>query len=311
MTAQTMMRNYGNYGDAAAHRKFGQAPLTLDEIRAVAPSVFATEKHESRSERYTYLPTVAVIEALGKEGFRPYTVKQGKSRVPGKENYTKHLIRFRHDSLIDVRSGDSVLEIALRNSHDGTSAWEIMGAMWRVSCLNALVSGGELLIHEKVPHKGDQLLNVVEGSYRVLNESRRLEHVPEEWGQLRLNGDEARVFAQAAHQLRFDDGMDEDTGLARVTATGQALEPVRLLTPNRDTDRGNDLWRVFNRVQENALKGGQDVNVRTAFTDDDGNTQYRMRAAKTRAVNSIDDDVKLNRALWVLAEQMAALKTAH
>lgn len=308
MTVHTMMRNYGNYGDAAAHRKFGQAPLTMDELRAAAPSVFATEKHVSRSERYTYLPTVAVVEALGREGFRPYTVKQGKSRVPGKADYTKHLIRFRHDSLVDVRSGDSVLEIALRNSHDGTSAWEIMGAMWRVSCLNALVSGGELLIHEKIPHKGDQIHNVVEGSYRVLKESTRLQHVPEMWGQLRLNNDEARAFAAAAHQLRFDDGLDEETGFARVTATGQALEPVRLLTPNRDTDRGNDLWRVFNRVQENALKGGQEVTVRTAFTDEQGVKQYRTKQARTRPVGAIDDDIKLNRALWVLAEQMAKLK---
>lgn len=289
-----MMRNYGYYGDAAAHRKFGQAPLTEDDIRAAAPSVFAPCAHESRSEKYTYLPTIDVIRALAKEGFDPYTVKQGKSRIEGKADFTKHLIRFRHRSLIDVRSGDTILEIALRNSHDGTSGWELMGAMWRVSCLNALVSGGELLIAHKVPHRGDQLTNVVEGTYKVLKESQRLQHVPGEWGGVNLTRDEAIAFAGAAHTLRFDDGL-----------TGDTIEPVQLLAPRRAEDRGSDLWRVFNRVQENAIKGGLE-GVATVTNPETG--ERRQKKVRTRAVNNIDDDTKLNRALWQLAEEMRRLK---
>jgi len=34
----------------------------------------------------------------------------------------------------------------------------------------------------------------------------------------------------------------------------------------------------------------------------------RPRRVTTRAVNGIDQDVKLNKALWVLAERMAELK---
>jgi hypothetical protein len=35
------------------------SPLTDDQIRAVAPSIFAADKHDSRSDRYTYIPTGA------------------------------------------------------------------------------------------------------------------------------------------------------------------------------------------------------------------------------------------------------------
>jgi len=31
-------------------------PLSDDQIRAVAPSIFADAPHESRSERYSYIP---------------------------------------------------------------------------------------------------------------------------------------------------------------------------------------------------------------------------------------------------------------
>jgi hypothetical protein len=46
-----------------------QNPLGNDEINAVAPSIFAAEKHDSRSERYTYIPTIEVLEGLRREGF--------------------------------------------------------------------------------------------------------------------------------------------------------------------------------------------------------------------------------------------------
>lgn len=39
-------------------------PLTDDQIRRVAPSIFADAPHESRSERYAYIPTATVLQEL-------------------------------------------------------------------------------------------------------------------------------------------------------------------------------------------------------------------------------------------------------
>ncbi len=36
-------------------------PLSDDQIHRVAPSIFADAPHESRSERYSYIPTAAVL----------------------------------------------------------------------------------------------------------------------------------------------------------------------------------------------------------------------------------------------------------
>jgi hypothetical protein len=58
----------------------------------------------------------------------------------------------------------------------------------------------------------------------------------------------------------------------------------------------------MNRVQENVIRGG----IRTYGQ----NAQGRFRRSSTREVRGIDQDVKLNKAIWTLAEQMAALKAA-
>jgi Domain of unknown function (DUF932) len=73
-----------------------ETPLTEEQMRATAPSVFAEGKHASRSERYSYIPTIEVLRSLRREGFEPFMVAQGASRIEGKAAFTKHLIRLRH-----------------------------------------------------------------------------------------------------------------------------------------------------------------------------------------------------------------------
>ena len=57
-------------------------PLSDDQIHRVAPSIFADAPHESRSERYSYIPTAAVLTELRKEGFQPFMVTQTRVRDP-------------------------------------------------------------------------------------------------------------------------------------------------------------------------------------------------------------------------------------
>ncbi len=66
--------------------------------------------------------------------------------------------------------------------------------------------------------------------------------------------------------------------------------------PRRFEDIGPSLWHTFQRVQENAMRGG--LPGRSA----------QGRRFETRPVGSIDRSVSLNRALWILAEEMRKLK---
>ena len=108
----------------------GDAPLNEDQMRTAAPSIFAEGKHASRSERYTYIPTIDVLRGLRKEGFEPFMVAQGASRIEGKAPFTKHMIRMRHAGQVQTRPEAN--EIILINSHDGASSYQMLAGMFRL-----------------------------------------------------------------------------------------------------------------------------------------------------------------------------------
>jgi hypothetical protein len=253
-------------------------PLTDDQILRAAPSVFAESAHESRSRRYTYIPTIEVVNGLRREGFQPFMACQAKTRVEGKEAFTKHLIRFRHASQI---AGAEANEIILVNSHDGTSSYQMLAGCFRFVCQNGLICG-DTVEDFRVRHSGDVVGNVIEGAFRVLNEFEQVDASKDTMKQIELKPEHQQIFARAALQLRYDE--DE-----------APIQPEQLNITRRMDDRGADLWRTFNRVQENMMRGG--LRGRNA-------NGGRM---STREVKGVSENVRLNRALWTLAEEMAKL----
>lgn len=266
--------------------------LTEDEMRKHAPSIFAVTAHESRSERFQPIPTIEILRALTKEGFVPVGAKQSRTRIEGKAEFTKHLIRMRR--IDDGKSycvGDNVCEILLKNANDGTSAYELMAGLFRICCLNSLVAQVGTLEAIKVRHSGDVAGKVIEGTYTVLNEADKVLAAPQDWSNITLNSEEQSILASSAHLLRFG---DEDGD------TTTPIKPEQLLIPRRYEDKASDLWTTFNVIQENTIKGG----LRGVSRDEFG----RPRRMKSRAVNGIDQDIKLNKALWTLSQRMAELK---
>lgn len=250
-------------------------PLTHEELMQYTPGVFGEDKHASRSDRYSYIPTITLLENLQREGFEPFFACQSRVRDPERRDYTKHMLRLRRAGQI---TGQQVPEIILLNSHDGSSSYQMLPGLFRAICTNGLVCGqssGEI----RVPHRGNVAEKVIEGVYEVLNVFDRVEEKRDAMQSLLLPTPAQQAFAKAALTYRF----------------GEEHQPVtttQILTPRRYEDRQNDLWSVFNRCQENLLKGG--LPGRTA----------KGKRSHTRAVKGIDGDVRLNRALWVMAEQL-------
>jgi hypothetical protein len=255
--------------------------LTNDQIAHYAPSVLAESAHESRGERYTFIPTIQVLDALRSEGFQPFEVRQTKVRDEGKREHTKHLVRLRHATTIESAVGEEVPEIVLVNSHDGSSSYQLLSGFFRMVCSNGLIAGN-ICNDIRVRHSGNVIDDVIEGSFRVLDNVEEIGSRIDTYKAIELKPEEQEVFANAALQLRWD-------GAAPV-------ETNRILRPRRWDDRKDDLWTTFNRVQENMLKGG--VPGRSA-------TGRRMT---TRAIGGVNENVKLNRALWTLADGLAQLK---
>lgn len=286
--------NYITHGARfGGHTSFSAgAPMTDDDLRRVAPSIFAAERHESRSERYMHIPTFELLAALRAHGFVPVRAIQGNSRTEGKAEFTKHMVRFQHpDHAARSRMGGVAPEVVLLNSHDGTSAYRVMSGVFRSICTNSMIVMESGATDVRVPHKGDITGRVIEASFEIVKSAELTIDRAEVWQGITLNSDEREIMAEAAHLVRFGE-TEADVPVA--------IPPLKLLGARRQEDRGHDLWRTHNVLQENVLKGGLHGWAR----DETG----KRRRTTMREVKAIDGDIKLNRALWMLSERMAALK---
>jgi len=268
--------------------------LTEDEMRTHAPSIFATEPHSSRSYRFHAIPTWEILKGLIANGFHPVRVTQSTTRDPGKRDFTKHMIRLRRlDNLKALTVGDTIFEIGLRNANDGTAAYELLAGLLKIRCLNGLFVDNGTFEPVKVRHTGDVESKVIEGTYRVLNEAEHVLAAPQDWSQIQLNRDERLALAEQAHFVRF---ADSDGNVST------PIQPAQLLIARRPEDQATDLWQTFNNLQENAVRGG--------LTARGVNSTGNRQRFTSREVKGIDQDLKLNKALWALTARMAEIKAA-
>ena len=94
-------------------RAKGGEYLSIDEMRAKVPSIFATHAHHSRSEKYVPISSVAVMEALIKEGFMPVEALGARCKWTN-FGFNKHAVRFRKlGDQTERHVGDTHFEVIL------------------------------------------------------------------------------------------------------------------------------------------------------------------------------------------------------
>lgn len=256
-----------------SYDSFKSPALSIGDLHKRAPAAFATTPFSNTSPTYRFISTAQIVSTLLDAGFEPVAAQQANSRGE-RSDYARHMLRFRSMSL-PKKFNDVVPQIVLINSHDGTSAYQLRAGLYRTLCMNGLLArvGDFGVIH--VPHRGNIIANVVEAALQIasgfsaINDIIDLMHAAMLTEQQRL-----RVAEQAFH-IRFQRSVVKPT-----------FEPGRLLEARRELDKGNDLWRVYNTVQENSMRGG------VAYTN------QRGRSTSTRGIRAIREDVRINTALW-------------
>lgn len=255
-------------------------PLTNDQLLQHVPSVLAEGKHEARSAGYTYVPTIDVIDRLRQEGFQPFYAAQSGTRDETRTGYTRHIVRLRHPDHVSRKEAN---EVVLMNSHDGTSSYQLMAGIFVWLCANGIYVG-DMVQDVRIPHRGNIVDNVIEGSYQILSSFDLVDEHKDEMKSIRLSDYDRLAFARSALALRYDN-VDE-----------APIEATSLLSTFRMEEREPTLWNTFNVVQENMIRGKVPARTKTG------------KRTQTRAVNSIQESVKLNKALWLLASAMTSLK---
>jgi hypothetical protein len=150
--------------------------ITRDEMRRVAPSIFAVEAHASRSDRYTQIPTIQILEGLEREGFQVVEVAQSRARDVTRREFTRHVVKMRRGQHEFGRPGEHVFrddreeipEVCLVNSSDGSSSYQMFAGLFRLLCNNGLMVACGVSSEIRIPHTGNVLDRVIEGAYTVV-----------------------------------------------------------------------------------------------------------------------------------------------
>ena len=260
-----------------SYRTMARSEMTDDQILRHAPSVFATQPIARVSEKYTFLPTSRIVARMRDAGWAPVEVQQQAVRMENRRGFQKHLIRFQRRDQVAVK-GEYAAELCLVNSHDRSSAYQLHAGLWRFVCSNGLMVSDSTIERVSIRHSGQETDEVIRASFAMFAQVGQLTDSVSRWQARQLTTGEQHDFAAKAIALRWEEA--------------EPISPAKALWPRRTEDAGNDLWSVFNRLQEHLILGGQ--------------KDYSRRQAnghlypKTRAVKGLDQGITLNKALWDL-----------
>lgn len=261
-------------------------PINRDTLREIAPSVFAAGAHDSRSDRYTYVPTIQIVDYLEQNGYGVYSVMQSGSRDESRRGHTKHMLRVRPINQT-LTVGGTHPEIVLVNSHDGSSAYRLMAGLFRLVCSNGLIVSQSVIDDYRVRHNGEILADIAVAVEKIRTELPAIGGRVEQFQRIALTQGEREVFGRAALAVKYG------------STEAAPIDAATLTAPIRREDSEPTLWNTLNTIQEGLIRGGHRYRLHT-----DRGVQRR----RTGAVGSVDGVSTINRAVWQLAEEMAKLK---
>ncbi len=264
--------------------------MTKEDINKVCPLAFASAPTNPKvSGKYLHVNTETIIDDLAKLNWFPVTAAQRKARK-NKSNtiFSKHMISFQNpDIQIKGADGDDAFpRIILTNSHDGFNSFQFAVGIFRLVCSNGLVVADEQFADFRIRHSGytfEELRGVVS---KAVNDLPNKVEVLNKMKQRILTDEEKMDLALKAMTIRSGK-------LPEGTVVGYDDETLRdMLTLKRKADEGDDLWKVFNVIQEKVTQGGFSAALRGA------------KVRKVRKIKSFEKDLTVNKELFKLATAM-------
>jgi hypothetical protein len=235
--------------------------------------------HSKTSDRYAFIPTSKALTVFADHGYHPSKIVEARTRIHENKGFQKHIIRLRKPELT-TRS--EFPEIILINSHMGSCSFRVLAGYFRCVCINGLISG-DTTSDFRIRHSGYTDNAVSTAIQSITEQLPEIETTVEGMKLVTLTPEETLAYNTAAIELKWD---------------GKTyVDPSQLNYARRYDDRTPTLWNTFNRAQEHLIKSG----VRAKNT----NGQRR----RSKAVTSVDENVRLNRALWTLSQEMLKIKS--
>ena len=279
--------------------------LSKDEIREIAPSIFSTKPSPEVSSKYSHIPTDKLIDDMELLGWKVIDAKEVQARQKSTKGFQKHLVVFRNDDIVINQMPGNIVQsdssptgyrnlngtfakknpldtvfpqILLTNSHDGKNAFTFTAGLFRMICENGLVVSTNEFEKVAIRHMGYDF-DVLQVQINEMVE--RLPLTVESMNNMidtKMTQNSIVKFAKDMLAVRFPE--DE---LRRIT-----IDMDEFITPVRPEDKGDDLWSVFNVIQEKIIEGDFDYTI---------GTKHR----KARQIKNFKQDMDLNSKMFDVA----------
>lgn len=267
--------------------------ITMEEIGRRALSVVADKPYEGVSHKYAFVPTTKMIEVAGNLGWKPYRVTQSGVMKEKRRGTQRHHVSFYNPKFTapgssgDLAVGDiAYAGLGVVNAHDATSSFQAFLEIWRKVCGNGVIAATDKIGVERVRHIGFTASDAERSLTRLINGIPVMAEKIKEMQARTLSPVQRLDFASESSLLRWDEVPE------------RKIKVEDLLRIRRAQDRGDDLWTVFNRVQENLLGGGVRI-IRPGKPRNIMPVADKIR--RSMRVKSVDTNVSINKGLWSLA----------
>jgi len=209
-----------------------------------------------------YIDTLDVVQQLQSEGWQLKGVAEQRA---SNRKVSSNYVQLHHpDFSVLNKQGktEALASITISNSCSGARPLEMNLGAFRLVCSNGMVRFDKAA-ESKIKHTEINYRQLPQLIAKLNNKAMILSSEINNMKHKQLSIDDMKKFAFDAARLRFEDENEIDID--------------ELLRVNRIEDEGNDVWTVFNRLQENL----------------------------THNVSNLSQDIRLNQQLFSLADKYA------
>lgn len=246
--------------------------LTIEQAINLVPAIGTTTPSDRVSSRYQFVSTKQILERVQQNGWQIVNVSS-QNRSP----HSQHRVSLVHNDHLNHVVGDTTPRIEMFNSHNRTRRLMFAVGLFRAVCSNGLIvaTGPAEAIRAK-HHFSNKLSNILDQVTQISDKFPNILNTIEEFKTRQLTDEEQSIFAQYAIKGRYNYRPQLPKKFKDVEQTTS-----RILHSRRIEDTGNSVWEVYNRVQENLMKGTEGL---------------------TRPIKGYSDTIRVNQLLWKGAE---------
>jgi hypothetical protein len=242
----------------------------------VRPNPILTDHaHQDVSIRYNHVTTAEILDVLRGEGWNVTKQQIQRVRRPDRDGFQKHFVTLRNTNQ-KLEVGDCELQVRLINSHDGMSSLQLVAGLYRLVCSNGMAISQGQFEAIRIRHTDAEIFQkAIDGARRIVALAPAIDQNIKQMQSVELTPDQRIQFAQDAIKVVWPDRSE------------QWVNPNDVLQSRRSQDEGADVWHVYNRAQENLIRGGLNTEV----------------GRRSRAITSGARDLMVNSDLFQLAVQ--------